>query len=276
MGICCYSICGVICFSRASSKSLEITSIILNSISLLFLLLCLIMIDWKELSTANLVFFLIMLFLNVAYLIFSILLRIWRSKNMIKTLRKKVGVSLAVWGLALIIINFIACLIEEIVFSIGVNRANYPCYNNDDRGDRDPYYNYNFRRVSSVDCSGKNSDYYIEAITFKQFFIAYLTISYLEIILILDMTLFCILKNRINLELDGPAQLNIPPQMNYAPQAVDQYGRAVVVVQPGDVVMMGGNQYQYNPYMQNQQNVVPPVNPQYPGSNDFQIQEKVG
>lgn len=275
MGICCYSICGAICFSRASSKSLEITSIILNSISLLFLLLCLIMIDWKELSTANLVFFLIMLFLNVAYLIFSILLRIWRSKNMIKTLRKKVGVSLAVWGLVLIIINFIACLIEEIVFSIGVNRANYPCYNNDDSGHRDPYYYY-YRRVSSVDCSGKNSDYYTEAITFKQFFIAYLTFSYLEIILILDMTLFCILKNRINLELDGPAQLNIPPQMNIAPQAVDQYGRAVVVVQPGDVVMMGGNQYQYNPYMQNQQNVVPPVNPQYPGSNDFQIQEKVG
>ena len=86
------------------------------------------------------------------------------------------------------------------------------------------------------------------------------------------MVLFSILRNRIRMELDGPPQPTMHPQG----AVVDQFGRAVVVVQPGDVVMMGGNQYQYNPYMQNQQNVVPPVNPQYPGSNDFQIQEKVG
>ena len=91
----------------------------------------------------------------------------------------------------------------------------------------------------------------------------------MEVALILNMVLFSILRNRIRMELDGPPQPTMHPQG----AVVDQFGRAVVVVQPGDVVMMGGNQYQYNPYIQNQQNI-PPVRPQDVGSNDFQIQDK--
>jgi len=86
------------------------------------------------------------------------------------------------------------------------------------------------------------------------------------------MIIWSILKGRIKLELDGPVQAQ-PVIPSPSPQVYDPYGRAVIVVQPGDVVMMGGNQYQYNPYIQNQQNV-PPVRPQDVGSNDFQIQEK--
>ena len=72
------------------------------------------------------------------------------------------------------------------------------------------------------------------------------------------MIIWTILKNRIRLELDGPTPIRVAP-----PAPIDPYGRAVIVVQPGDVVMMGGNPYQYNPYAQNQPNV-PPPNQEYP------------
>ncbi len=149
---------------------------------------------------------------------------------------------------------------------VSFHRADYPCYS----------YEYHettvYRRISSkVDCSGKYSDYYTRTITTGQYFIAYVTFTYLEIALILSMIIWTILKTRIRLKLDGPqAQIAISP----SPQMYDPYGRAVVVVQPGDVVMVGGNQYQYNPYIQNQPNIPPPSN-QFPGSNDYQIDEKI-
>ena len=264
MGICCCSICGALCFSQAQTKTLEIVLICLNSISFILLLFCLIVIKWKELNAADAAFFSIMFIMSILFLIFSILLRYWRAKNLIKGVRKRTGISFCTAGLILVIINFIICLIEEIVFTISFYKADYPCRNFDNTV-------YIYRRISSdVDCKNKPSNYLVENITFGQYFIAYVTFSYLELGLILEMILWNLLKSRINLDLDGPPQI----QSELPPHMVDPYGRAVVVVQPGDVVMMGGNQYQYNPYAQNQPNLDRP-NIQYPGSNDYQIQEKI-
>ena len=278
MGICCCTICGAMCFNAAQTKTLEIALIILNSISFVLIILCLGIIKFNEMPKANLALFIIMLLINLAYLIFSIILRYWRAKNVIKEDKRSLGVSLSQAGLILGIVQFIFCLIEEIVFIIGCYRTNHPCYRNDE------YYNGNYhyyRRISSVDCFNKDSSYYIDVITWGQEFIAYITFSYLEIAIIFAIILFHLLKNRIQMKLDGP------PQVHISPQVVDPYGapygRDVIVVQPGDVVMMGGNQYQYNPYpyAQNQQNNMPAPNMQYPGgnpypgSNDFQMQEKI-
>ena len=268
MGICCYSICGALCFNRALSKTLEINLIVYNSIAVLLIFLSLIIIKWKEISNANIVFFILMFLMCICCLIFSICLRFWRSKGLIKTLKKDTGYRLAVSGLVLTIINFVVCLIELIVMSIGFNKANYPC----DTGEYDNgYYGYSYiRRISTdVDCSKERSNYYTGVITTGQYLIAYFTFSFLEISLILDMIIWTFLKNRIRLELDGPTPIRVAP-----PAPIDPYGRAVIVVQPGDVVMMGGNQYQYNPYAQNQPNV-PPPNPEYPSSHDYQVQEKI-
>ena len=269
MGICCYSICGALCFSRALSKTLEINLIVYNSIAVILIFLSLVIIKWKEISSANIVLFILMFILCICCLIFSICLRLWRSKGLIKTSKKNTGYRLAISGLTLTIINFVVCLIELIVMSIGFNKANYPCGRNDD----DRYYDYYYRRISTevVDCS-RYPDFYTGVITTGQYLVAYFTFSYLEISLILDMILWTFLKNRIRLELDGPTPINVAPVP--APAPVDPYGRAVIVVQPGDVVMMGGNQYQYNPYAQNQPNI-PPPNPEYPSSHDYQVQEKI-
>ena len=274
MGICCWGICGSLCFSGAKTRTLEIVLIILNSISFVLIFLCLVLIKWSEISKANLALFIIMLLINIVYLTFSIIIRYWRFKNLIREEKRILGTSLSRAGFWIVIIQLIICLIEEIVFIVGVYRANHPCYKNDD----DDYYSHYYRRISSeVNCSNKSSSYYIEVISDGQEFLAYITFSYLEIAIILSIVLFNLLRNRIEHKLDGPPQIPIVPQM-FGP-----YGRDVVVVQPGDVVVMEGNQYQYNPYpyVQNQQNNIPPSNAQfpgnnpYPGSNDFQIQEKI-
>ena len=268
MGICFYSICGVLCFNRAQSKSLEITLIVLNSISVFLLLLTLAMVKWKNISIANVIFFILMFLICICCLLFSILIRLWRSKDLIKTIKKATGISLSTAGLTLTIINFVLCLIEEIIITIGFSRADYPCrtysyYEN-------PYY----RRTSSdIDCSGRYSNYYTGIISTSEYLITYFTLSYLEISLILNMIIWSILKGRIRLELDGPAQAQ-PVIHSPSPQVYDPYGRAVIVVQPGDVVMMGGNQYQYNPYAQNPPISIQP-NPEYPASNDHPIDEKI-
>ena len=275
MGICCCTICGSICFSGAQTKTLEIILIALNSISAVAIFLCLVIIKWSEISKANLALFIIMFLINIVYLVFSIILRYWRAKNLIKEEKKSLGTSFSIAGFSLAIIQFILCLIEEIVFIIGTFRANYPC-----RGKNSEYSNeyHYFRRISTkVNCYVESPDYYTGAISDWQEFLAYITFSYLEIAIIFAIILFNLLRNRIEHKLDGP------PPVHISPHVVDQYGRDVIVVQPGDVVMMGGNQYQYNPYpyAQNQQNNIPnpnvqyPENNQYPGSNDFQIQEKI-
>lgn len=273
MGICCCTICGSICFNGAQTKTLEIILIVLNSISAVAIFLCLVIIKWNEISKANLALFIIMFLINIVYLIFSVILRYWRAKNLIKDEKRSLGNSLSLAGFSLVIIQFILCLIEEIVFIIGTLKANYPC-----RSKNSDYYNPYYRRISTkVNCEIESSSYYTGAISDWQEFIAYITFSYLEIAIIFAIILFNLLKNRIEHRLDGP------PQVQISPQVVNPYGRDVIVVQPGDVVMMGGNQYQYNPYpyAQNQQNNIPnpnvqyPENNQYPGSNDFQIQEKI-
>ena len=101
---------------------------------------------------------------------------------------------------------------------------------------------------------------------------AYFTLSYFEIASILEIIIWSILRRRIQQKLDGPPAVAVP----VSPQMVDPYGRQVVVVQPGDIVMMQGNPYQYNPYPYEQNQPQTPVsNAQFPVSNDFQIQEKI-
>ena len=253
MGICCYPFC------RAKSKNLEITLIVFNSIAAFLLLLSLIIINWKNISTANVVFFILMFLICICCLIFSIFLRLWRSKNLIKTTKKAPGMSLSTAGTTLTIINLSLCLNEEIIISVGFSKADYHCIANSH------YDNPFFRRISSdVDCTG--------ILSTAEYIITYFCLSYLEISLILNIILWFKLKSRIKLELDGPAQAQ--PVIPSSPKVYDPYGKAVIVYQPGDIVMTGGNQYQYNPYVQN-----PPVsiqpNPEYPASNDHPTDERI-
>lgn len=179
MGICCCCFFGTCCFNTALTRTLEITLIVLNSLSFLFLLLCLAIIKWKEFPLANVLLFIIMLLFSLACLILSSILRYWRSVNTIKTTKKSSGTCLAALGLALSIIHFIACIIEEFVFIFSL---------------RD-----------------------IDIITSIQVSLAYYTFSYLEISLILNMIIWTILKPRIINGLDEPIPVEITPNHMYSP-----------------------------------------------------------
>ena len=96
------------------------------------------------------------------------------------------------------------------------------------------------------ECRKFGDDYDRDVITVGQYFIAFATISYLEIGMIFIISLWCILRTRIIGGLDGPAvrdvTVGVPVQQR------------VIVVQPG---------YAYNtPYVYNQQ-VIPPSSDDY-------------
>ena len=108
------------------------------------------------------------------------------------------------------------------------------------------------------------------------------------------MFVWYILRSRIIQGLDGPNLPNMPNLPNILPMQrglYDQYGRQVVVIQPGDVVYMDGqrnvaisaeNQYNYqsnnpqynNPQYNNPQYISNQINNPIPDSNEYNLQEK--
>lgn len=237
MGICCIGCC----FNSSQNKALEIGLIVLHSISIFLLLLSLIIIDWKELYGSNLAFFIIMLLISISCLIISIFIRYWSSVDLLKTSKRVSGTNICYGGIVLGGIHYAVNIIEEIIFSVSYYRANHPCYNYD--------YTSLFRRISSdYDCKSKNSEFSVSIVKFAEYFIAYVTFSYFEIAIIVELLILCVLKDRIKNYARSLPNVNIQP-MN---QMYSPYGGTVVVVQQPYQV-----QYQQNiPYVYNQQGQV--------------------
>ena len=165
-----------------------------------------------------------MLIISLICLIFAILIRIWRSQNLIKSVKRNIGTNLCTASFVLVIIHLILCVIEEIIFSISYQNVNYPCRN----FDNDYYY---YRRLKSdVNCRFFNSDYNTGIIPFYQYFIVYATLTYLEVALILKLCVWYLLKTRVVNGLDDPLDTpiinNVVAPVNYA-----YPGRTVVVIQ---------------------------------------------
>ncbi len=241
MGICCVCCIGSCCFNSASSKQLQVSLIILNSISFVFLLLCMIFIQWKEIYTSNLYIFIIMLVITVIYLIFSILIRCWGSTGELKTTKKGTASCFSIIALILNIAHFILCIVEEVIITISFNLSDFPCYDYKDNTSRTRTSAYR-RNEYEAECIVYGSDYDANVISVGEYYLAYITLSYLELALIFTLFLWSLLRQRIDAGLDGPVVDVVPAQVAY-PQAV-------VVIQPG----YSDYQYQQNtPYIYNQQ-----------------------
>ena len=239
MGIFCC--CVGCCFSSGTSKSLEVLLIVIHSVSFALTLVCLIIMKWKEIYISNLIFFIIMLIISVICLLFSILIRYWRSEDLIKNSKRNIGTTLCTTSIVLVVIHFVLSVIEEIIFSISYNKVNYPCKSHD----YSTYNSYYYRRLKSdYNCASLGSDYDTKIIPFYQYFIVYASITYLEVALILKMCVWYLLRTRVINGLDSPLDnpiTNDPqvPQANYP-------GRTVVVIQEHNMV-------QNSPYIYNQQ-----------------------
>ena len=85
------------CYEKVSSKALEINLIVLHSILLVLYIICFSVVNMSVYAGYGLLYFFILapMFIN---LVFSIALRYWRVKNVIKTIRKKRGSNIALTG----------------------------------------------------------------------------------------------------------------------------------------------------------------------------------
>ena len=241
MGICCVCCIGSCCFNSASTKQLQVALIVLNSISFVFLHLCMIFIQWKEIYNSNLYIFIIMFVMTILYLIFTILIRYWGSTGELKTTKKGTASCFSIIALILNIAHFILCIVEEVIITISFNRADFPCYDYKDNTSRTRTSAYR-RNEYEAECIAYGSDYDANVISVGEYYLAYITLSYLELALIFTLFLWSLLRQRIDAGLDGPVVDVVPAQVAY-PQAV-------VVIQPG----YSDYQYQQNtPYIYNQQ-----------------------
>jgi hypothetical protein len=207
-----------------------------------------------------------MLIINILIILFTSFIRYWRAKNLIKNTKKIIGQRLASTCFGLIILCFILCIIEEFVISFGFLNVDYPCNNvNYNNPEKSSNYNYYYRKRNlgnDVDCYQVGPKYYANVITDAEFYISYITLTYLEISFILGVWIWHILRRRIIQGLDGPSPT--PAQ----PVIYDQYGRQVVVVQQGDVVIMDGQPHIAMPAPNQNNNQFNQSNNQFNQSNN--------
>ncbi len=104
------------CYEKISSKCIEITLIVLNSVLLAIYIVCFSVINMATYGSYGLLYFFVLtpLFINF---IFSIVLRYWRSKNVIKTDRKKRGTHLTITGFIFTEITYFFAIISNTIIS---------------------------------------------------------------------------------------------------------------------------------------------------------------
>ena len=220
MCCCCFACCACCAVSGAGgmNKALEIGLIVLNSLSIILLLLCLIFISWSKLTKACLVLFIIMLIMTVGKLIMASFLRYWTSAGLNKTTRKSSVFGLTIFGVVLCALNFIICIIAESVTTKAFIKVNFPCY--------DKITKFQYKECNL------DEDFKIDVISIGQYFLAYVTFSYLELALIGKGVIFIairiLLQNATRIRVGGPTVR--PSQVVYPQNAV------VIMQQPGQVV----------------------------------------
>ena len=236
MCCCCFACCACCAVSGAGgmNKALEIGLIILNSLSIILLLLCLIFISWSKLTKACLVLFIIMLIMTVGKLIMASFLRYWTSAGLNKTTRKSSVFGLTIFGVVLCALNFIICIIAESVTTKAFIKVNFPCYDS-------------LTKLQYKECN-LDEDFKIDIISIGQYFLAYITFSYLELALIGKGALFIVirvkLENETRVIMGGPGAR--PQQAVVYPQ-----NSVVIMQQPAQAVYP--YQYQQQPYQQQYQ-----------------------
>ena len=214
-------LCGC-CFTGFSAKTNEIILIIANVIASALLGLSLDIIKWNRISKINLIAFSLMYLIVITTFIFIVLLRCWRSSGQIKTTKKDNAIKIVTAAFVLNIINLFICVFEEIAIVVSLRKISPKC---DDFEDDLSY----FLRILNLNVFSDLNECQREKKKFdKQYSISYLTLSYLEIMIILSICILNILKRRI---------------INKTDYDVQNYGRQVVVVQPAQVVAIPNNYY---------------------------------
>ena len=274
----CMLLCCCCCLNDMTAKALEITLIVLNGIAFFLLFLCLVIIKWSRLYTANILFFLLMFFIEIACIIFLIFLRYWRAYNRIKTDKKYTGMVFCSVGMGITITNFFVVLVETVILFVNFTDLDFPCYSLVNDSSTHTYY---YRVLDSIytreTCKVLGKDYDAKVISYGEYWISIITFSYCILAFFFLNFMWYVLRRRILLGIDEPEHLAPPvspvlgPQIIPGPQIVDPYGRVVIIAQSPMV----------SPYMNNMpiprpnNNINVQVEPRVPGSNDEVLSEKI-
>ena len=264
MGLIC---CGC-CFQNFSAKTNELILIFADFFCLFLFFMCFFLIKWSELSFLNLILFIAMLLILICCLIFTFMLRCWRSSGTIKTTKRETGIKIVTATFTLTIINLIICVIEEIVIIASFSKI-MTCKGDNNRDFLRDYYRRRLNRGNEITELNEYSECEEKRIAKdNEYYISYVTLSYTELMLILSLCILSILKKRIINKIDD----NLPPVV----AAMNPYGRQVIIVHPGEMGMGMGmqnyndynNNYNYN-YNYNSQNLNFGKKKNNPNSNQY-------
>ena len=202
--------------------------------------MCFILIKWGELSFLNLILFIAMLIILICSLVFTFMLRCWRSSGSIKTTKRQTGIKIVTAAFALTIINLIICVIEEIVIISSFSKI-MTCKDDTNEDFLMDFYRRRLNRGNEITELNELSECEEKRIAKdNEYYISYITLSYTELMLILSLCILSILKKRIIHKVDD----NLPPVI----AAMNPYGRQVIIVHPGE---MGMGMQNYNDYNNN-------------------------
>ena len=122
MGIC---IC--CCCNKNKSDCLETTLIVFSSIEIAFLVISLIIINWKVAGTLNLIFNLVILFLLVFNLVVATIFKCFREYQTIYSQYKKISYILSYIGMSFTIVILILSILTESLISEKIYKYDHPC-----------------------------------------------------------------------------------------------------------------------------------------------------
>ena len=115
---------------KLNAKPIEIFVIILSSFIFVLVFASLIVIKWSDLTKGSkrvLVLFVFIFLLSIAILIFSILIRVWRAKDLIKKERKKAGKIIAFLSIIFSILLIVFSSIESMFYEKSLIYLIVPC-----------------------------------------------------------------------------------------------------------------------------------------------------
>ena len=233
MGIIC---CGC-CFQSLSAKTNELILIVANIFCLFLFSFCFFIIKWSEIHFLNLKIFIALLLILIVCLVFTFMLRCWRSSGKIKTTKRETGIKIVTAEFIITVINLVICIIEEVVVLVSYAKK-MVCDNDDDETYNDRLQSYYRRRLNKNEITELNELSQCKekkATKSREYYIANVTLSYMDCMLILSLCILSILKRRIINKVDD----DLPPVIT----GMSPYGRQVIIVHPGN--NMGMQNYNY-------------------------------
>ena len=225
--------------SYHSSRFIELSLLVNNSINSITTIIGLILINWEHGGSKGLILYIFLISLNIINEIFLILILLWRKKHLLKEKYHSKAINFCFIGMILCISIIVIYFIAEIIIKINFEEKDYPCKK---------YKNVSFsffrrllKKLNSIEedkgkenlCDTLDRNYYTKTITKIEMVMLYLTSTIVEFLSIINACLWNVLLKRIKIVRNNSIiERNIPYIDNYLQNGILYPYR-------GDLIMQG-------------------------------------